>query len=342
MADRYSKGEDLLLLRGMKAGKTFRQIFAEFASKGYKRTYQSVKSRAGYFLRAKIFTENQLASLNVKRRQAKADMVRTAASKVKILSFDIETSPNKVWSWGIYEVTIGINQVIQEGYVLCWAAKWLGKSKMMSDAIINYPAHFKKDPTSDRKIAETMWKLLDEADIVITHNGDNFDIKWLNTIFLKHKMPPPSPYRSIDTLKASRGSFRFVSNKLAFILKSLGLSQKMENEGFGLWVKCMIGNKDSWKTMLKYCMQDVKSLEELYYEIRPYIKGHPNLALYQDESALVCTACGSKRIGANGSYTSGTQKYKRYMCLEPYCGNSFRGSQGLIKKKKGAESPRNI
>lgn len=261
--------------------------------------------------------------------------------KVKILFLDIETAPNVVYSWGLFEQNIGLNQIIKDGYVLCWAAKWLDQTRLISDAIVNYPSYFKKNPTSDKKIAASMWKLLDEADIVVTHNGDNFDIKWLNTIFLKHKMPPPSPFKSIDTLKASRSSFRFTSNKLAFILKTLGLTHKIENEGFKLWVKCIEGHKPSWKIMLKYCGQDVKSLEELYYEIRPYIKGHPNLAIYQNGSTLTCPACNSESIAKNGYSYTGASKYQRYACLESGCGKNFRGSKSLIKTK-GVSLPRNI
>ena len=104
----------------------------------------------------------------------------------KILCLDLETAPAKVFSWGIWEQNIGVSQIVDDGYVLCWCAKWLDKKEIMSDALINYPSYFKKNPRCDKKIAESIWKLVNEADIVVTHNGNNFDLRWINTLFVKH------------------------------------------------------------------------------------------------------------------------------------------------------------
>lgn len=243
--------------------------------------------------------------------------------KAKILLLDIETAPNKVYTWGLYDQTVGINQIIQSGYVLCWAAKWLGSPDIMCDALIDHPVTYKKDSSNDKELAKSMWKLLDGADIVVTHNGDVFDIKWLNTLFITHRLPPPSPFMSIDTCKSAKRYFRFVSNKLGYLNRHLNLSNKLDHDGFGLWVRVMAGDRKSWSHMVKYCKQDVKALEELYLTIKPYIGNHPDLALFQDTKEALCPKCTSVHIKKKGFAYTAKRKYQRLICLD--CGTNFRG-----------------
>jgi len=61
----------------------------------------------------------------------------------------------------------------------------------------------------DERIVNSLWKLFDEADIIIAHNGGNFDIPNMNTRFIVNKLPPPSAYQMIDTLKVARKGFGF-------------------------------------------------------------------------------------------------------------------------------------
>jgi hypothetical protein len=54
---------------------------------------------------------------------------------VKLLLLDIETAPNTVYTWGLYDQNIAINQIISTGYVLCYAAKWYGRRWNQFDSI---------------------------------------------------------------------------------------------------------------------------------------------------------------------------------------------------------------
>jgi len=253
-------------------------------------------------------------------------------TKAKILLLDIETAPSKVYTWGLWDQNVGLNQIIQDEYMLCWCAKWLGERKIHFDSIVNYKKEFKRDPASDKKLAQSIWNLMDEADIVITHNGDKFDIKWLNTLFLKHKLSPVSTFRSIDTLKETRGNFRLVSYKLEYLLRRLGIGEKMKHEGFGLWTKCMAGDRGAWRVMEKYNRRDVTELEKLYEEIKPFIKHHPNLSLYTDSNELACPNCGSTDNRVKGYAFTSTNKFRRYKCN--HCGKQYRGRQGLLSKEQ--------
>jgi len=256
----------------------------------------------------------------------------------KILILDIETAPAKVYSWGLYDQNIGINQIIQDSYMLSWAAKWYGEKKVRSDALINYKYVFKKDRTDEHMIAKSIWKLLDEADIVIAHNGDRFDIRWLNDVFLRNGMKPPSSFKSIDTLKESRGNFYSISHRLNYLCQRLGIGHKLKHEGFEMWPKCMRGEKGAWKRMIHYNCKDVVLLEELYDIIKPFMKNHPNLALYTDGHEIMCPICGSNKFKKKGFAYTSTNKYRRYICKD--CGKNIRERQAEkngthIKNTKG-------
>lgn len=266
-------------------------------------------------------------------RNAKVAFVQSNKNGVnmnvaKILALDIETAPAKVYCWGLWDQNIGINQIVEDGYVLCWCAKWLDGKEIMSDALVNYPEYFKKNPRCDKKIAESIWKLVNEADVVVTHNGNNFDLKWLNTMFVKNGLKPVSPYKSVDTCSVVKNKFRFISNKMDFICRKLEIGSKIETT-FKLWENCMKGDKKSWKKMVDYCKHDVRLLEKLYLTIRPYIKNHPNMNLYNGVVDATCPNCASKNLERRGYDYTSTYKYQRYVCKD--CGKWTRDKKPLDK-----------
>lgn len=253
-------------------------------------------------------------------------------NKPKILLLDIETAPAIAYVWDIWETNVGINQIIKDGYVICWSAKWFGEKTIMSDSVNKHCSPAKYDTVGEKKIAQSIWNLLDQADIVVTHNGDSFDLKWLNGIFVKHGIPPLAAVRSIDTLKEARKVGRFISNKLDFLVRKFKLGQKINTGGFELWDECLHGKKSSWNRMVTYCKHDTKLLENLYQVIRPYIRNHPNLALIthpNTKGVQTCPACGSTKIQKKGFFYTNTGKYQRYRCDN--CGKNARDTKSISR-----------
>ena len=134
----------------------------------------------------------------------------------KTLILDIETAPKAAYVWGLWKQNVGLNQIIQDGYILNWAAKWLDEDYYYSDSL-HFHDLWKEDPTDDSIIVNNLRDLLDEADFVVTHNGDRFDIPTIKGRMLIHGMKPFTPFLSIDTLKIAKRQFRLTSNKLDFI-----------------------------------------------------------------------------------------------------------------------------
>ena len=230
---------------------------------------------------------------------------------MKILLLDIETAPNLAYVWGLWQQNVGINQIESSGYVLCWAAKWLGQEMLMFDSV-------KK--SGREKMLKRIHKLLDEADAVVHYNGVKFDIPTLNKEFIKAELYPPAPYKHIDLLLHCRRIFRFESNKLDYVSRALGLGKKVKHEGFELWVQCMAGDGAAWRTMEEYNRHDVTLLEGLYAKVLPWIHGHPNRSVHGE--GLVCPNCGHDRAQARGYSVTRAAKYKRYQCCG--CKHWFR------------------
>lgn len=240
---------------------------------------------------------------------------------MKILLLDIESSPNVAHVWGIWQQNVGINQLMESSYVLCWAAKWLGTDEVMFDSV-----HVSKP----KKMLKRIHDLISEADAVIHYNGTKFDMPTLNKEFLLHEMNPPAPYKQIDLLKQVRSQFRFPSNKLDYVAQRLGLGSKTAHEGHELWVKCMNKDKDAWFRMEEYNKQDVILLEKLYHRLLPWIKNHPNHNHHAD--GHVCPSCGSVAIQKRGTAVTTTSTYQRYQCRA--CGS---WSQGTKQAKSSVE-----
>jgi hypothetical protein len=206
----------------------------------------------------------------------------------RVLVFDIETSPMLSWHWRCYDENISPQQVERVSQIMCFAAKWLGEDSVYFKSMEGHK--------TDKPVLKDLWNLVDRADIVVAHNGNAFDLKTIRARWIVHGFDPPSPYKSIDTLKLATAVGRFSINKLDYLGKYFSIGRKLEHEGFGLWLKCMAGDKDAWLRMEGYNVQDVLLLEQLYLKLRPWDKKHPNVALYYDDGLRRCTVCGAASV----------------------------------------------
>jgi uncharacterized protein YprB with RNaseH-like and TPR domain len=179
-----------------------------------------------------------------------------------VLFFDIETSANIVFSWRIgNDISISTENIIQERAIICVCYKWADSDKVES---------FTWHKGDDRELLERFSRVIDSADIVIGQNSDKFDIKWLRTRCIHHRIPISPKFNSIDTLKMARAGFNFNSNKLDYIGQFLGVGEKVKTD-FSLWKEITLNdNKDAMRTMVNYCKQDVLLLESVYNNLRTY------------------------------------------------------------------------
>lgn len=249
----------------------------------------------------------------------------------RILFLDIETARMICGIWRFGKQSVGTEQMIADSFILGWAAKWLGQDTIMSSFVTSAEAK-RRD---DRRIIGGIWTLLDLADIVVTHNGDDFDLPKLVTAFMKYGYDPTSPFATVDTCKALRRTAGFSSNKLDFVSQSL-LGQHKIKTGYDLWIACENGDIVALAKMEQYCQKDVSLLEKTYLKIRPYIKNHPNVGTFMNSAIPVCPVCGSTELeeDPNGVYTTQQNAFATFRCTD--CGAVHRRRHTLVSQSAKA------
>ena len=202
------------------------------------------------------------------------------------LFFDIETSPNigLFWEAG-YKKNIDYSNIIKERAIICICYKWEGEKEVFS---LNWDS--KQD---DKKMLEKFIEVADTATELVGHNGDKFDLAWIRTRCLFHKIPMFPKYTTIDTLKVARQKFRFNSNRLNYIADYLGIGQKIKTE-YSLWKDILLKkDKIAMEKMIKYCKKDVSLLEQVFVALKGHIEPKTHYGVIFGEDRGSCPECGS-------------------------------------------------
>lgn len=248
----------------------------------------------------------------------------------KVLVFDVETLPLLYYGWNVWNENIYPQQIVKDWCILSYSAKWMGDNRIISDILTPKEAITR----DDKRLVTGFWNLLEDADVVVTHNGKRFDIKKLNTRFWKNGLHRPSSYKVIDTLTAAKSVFGLTYNKLDFIAKFIGAQEKLETE-FELWAACDRGEDSALKYMREYNEQDAVIQEKIYLEMREWIPNHPDLGIYEKLEG-VCPVCLSKSIKQIGLYTTNKKQYPEHRCSD--CGSVWHDTKQLKEKKENGTS----
>lgn len=222
----------------------------------------------------------------------------------RVLLYDIETMAALVYTWSNYQTNVIATE--EDWYILSVAWKWLG------DKNVQFKRKSKRKG-DDKSLVRRIWKLFDEADIVVAHNGDFFDQRRCNARFIELGMPPPSPYQTVDTKKVMAKHSSSYSNKLDEISRRLDFGRKLDTLGFPTWLGCAANDDKAWKTMKKYNIHDVELLEKLYYAIRPWID---SVNMSHWSGSLACKHCGSKAVQKRGVRRTNASVFQVYWCKE--------------------------
>jgi uncharacterized protein YprB with RNaseH-like and TPR domain len=180
---------------------------------------------------------------------------------MKILLLDIETTPLQVYTWGLWDQNIGINQIIKATEMMCFGAKWLGEKKVTFKSVHH---------DGKQTMLEELHRMMDEADVLVGWNSAAFDHKHINREFVENGFVPPSATKDLDLMSVVKSNFQFPSNKLDYVSQKLGVGAKVKHSGFELWIGCMEDDKKSWVEMKKYQIQDVELLDKLYDILLPW------------------------------------------------------------------------
>lgn len=235
-------------------------------------------------------------------------------SSQKTLILDIETSPLIAYVWDLKDQNIGLNQIYQDWFVMAWCAKWLDEK-----GYVYADQRSAKDVKNDKTLLDGLWKLLDEADVVITQNGKNFDGPKLNARFIMHGMKPPSPYKHLDTYQILKSVAKFTSNRLEYLTDKLCTKYKKlthgKYPGMTLWKECLAGNKDAWEEMKRYNIHDVLSTEELYNTVKAWAPQNAPKLYNLSQANPQCRICGASKVQKRGLMWKNKKQVQRIQCM---------------------------
>ena len=225
--------------------------------------------------------------------------------KPRCLILDIETRPMEAYVWGRKDVNIGLDALKKDWNIMAWSAKWLGEKKVYYRDT--------RDCETDCDILYPLRELLNAADIVVTQNGQSFDSRKINARLLYYSIPPPSPYKHMDTYRIARKVGDFTSYSLGYLCEYLDTKhQKLKHSkfpGWSLWIECIKGNLKAWEEMKRYNINDTLATEDLYMRLRAWSPAW----VYADAAA--CRMCGDKaRMWHKGYEVKKSGRYHRYQC----------------------------
>lgn len=247
--------------------------------------------------------------------------------ELKTLIFDMELSYSLYFAFPSNKPQfLHSSQLHTRAYVPCFSWKWAHEAKARVMSVLDDKKQFKNDYMNDYALAVKLHSLMDEADIIVAHNADRFDIKQANTLFIDHGLGPIGEYKSVDTLKVARKYFAFEGNSLA------ALCERFEIEGKGekpCWKALTLGDSKAIKEASVYCLQDTYALEGVFEKLRPYIKRYPSLRRPHEE-VTECAGCKSKRLRNKGADFGGVGLVYRIKCLE--CGMNMH-SKKMYKQR---------
>ena len=246
-------------------------------------------------------------------------------NKPRIMILDCETFPNTAYVWRFFKENIGAKQVLEYSTLASFAYKWLDEDVVWYEDTQHQ---------SEKQLVKKLLNVLDAADIVVAHNGAKFDLPTIQGRALVLGLKPPSPYKIVDTLLVARYEFNFPANSLEHLAILLGVEKKgghAKFPGFELWQECMRNNPEAWEEMRVYNKQDVSTLEHVYLKMRPFMKRHPNVAVFEETTETLCPKCGSAHIQWRGYVTTNVYKYKKFQCQS--CGGWARTRFNLLEKE---------
>ena len=242
---------------------------------------------------------------------------------MRTIFWDLETSPLIVPVWGLWENNVDHTTILEETNILCACWKEPGTKAEIGSLSVD-PAN----PRNDKALCRALRAALEDADVIVAHNGDDFDLRVLNARLIYHGFDPLPPITTIDTKKVAKSKFRFVSNRLDYLGAYLGLGRKKKTN-FKLWLDVLNGNQKALDYMVRYCKQDIKLLEKVYLKLRPFMTNHPNLRLGSGRPG--CPNCGKGPLIRQGTRRTRQSLYVRYQCKA--CG-AWPKSMELVERTK--------
>lgn len=265
------------------------------------------------------------AGLDPNKHSQSTDPVEVIIRPPKILVFDIECTGMILESYGLYNQNHSHKDIIEDWSMLSYAAWFVDEDEIHYQDNRNNP-----DYKDDRSIIEGLHNLISQADWIIGHNSDKFDIKKFNTKAEKYELPSRHDPIQYDTLKMLKARYALPSNSLDYAAKYFELKERKSLHGKFpgkvLFDECKNGNQEAWNELESYNKQDVKVTWELFQRLAKHDKRINLNSFYQKQTCI----CGNQEFYKNGIKYAKNATFQIWRCK--VCSKCFVGKENLIDK----------
>lgn len=250
-----------------------------------------------------------------------------------VLILDIERLPGRAkvqhrgltiegefWDLSGWKHTLGYrihaDDVLEWPRTICAAWAWYDRPR------VEFAAEWGKG--GHEGMLRRIWGAYDRAQIVVGHNIDAFDSKKLKSEWLAIGLQPPSPYKSVDTLKVARREFGYESNTLDALCTRLGIDAKTDSYSVEVARAACAGDRTAQKRLKGYNCGDIAATLGLYDTLRPWHAGHPHSIIGTSDDRPMCPNCWGDQLTPNGFTLANLILYRLYRCA---CGANVKGSR---------------
>jgi uncharacterized protein YprB with RNaseH-like and TPR domain len=213
----------------------------------------------------------------------------------KILLFDIETT--------------GLRADFGNLLGCCWL--WYGEKKVHTLSIVDTEAYARGEPWDDGELVKKIYELLLEADYIVFHYGDRFDLKFVKSKMIRHGLYMPK-VQTVDTWMVARTNLLLQRNSMDNLADFFETSRKgkvAKKE----WMMAGYGKRSSINKIMKYCKQDIVTLLGVFEILKPYCSNiNYNLHYNQDG----CPRCGSLNLIKQGFKYTAAGKVQKMQCTD--------------------------
>ncbi len=155
------------------------------------------------------------------------------------------------------------------GIILCAVIAESGKKPIVLRGDVLCPdwdARRSDDSAVVRAVAEELIRY----DLLVAHNGLNFDVPFLRTRLARHKMGIFPEKKLIDPYQLAKRKFRMSSNALRSLADMFGFNEKTPVAG-ALWMAAYLdGDRRAMDEIVEHCVADVRMLEALTDQVKGY------------------------------------------------------------------------
>jgi uncharacterized protein YprB with RNaseH-like and TPR domain len=183
---------------------------------------------------------------------------------------DLLSSPIRVAVFDIEATSLNASF----GRVLCAVARFFSPDEVKVWRADSYQSWKTGWRSNDEELVRDILEGLSEADIWVAHNGCRYDVPFMRTRALIHRMPAVHPKKIWDPCLQARKDFLFVSNRLDGINRDLQTRTQKTDVDPHVWASATMDHdvhgQQAMDYVVEHCKADVDSLCETAKLLAPY------------------------------------------------------------------------